>query len=258
MQEEFAIYGGFASVYDRFMDNIPYDAWVKYLWELLEQQGVKEGVVVDLACGTGEVTRRLAEHGYQMIGVDLSEEMLQFAQNKCREDILWIHQDMRKLELHAPVSAMVCICDGMNYICSTEDLERVFARVAQFLEPEGVFIFDMKTDYFYREILGNRTFAENREDASYIWENEYHGEERMNEYLLTVYALEDDEKDLFLRTDELHRQRAYEVAEVEGCLMHQGFCGIEVYEAFTKKKPGIRTERLYFVAKKAKKKREER
>lgn len=246
MQEEYEIYGGFASVYDKFMDNIPYDDWFQYL----QRYGVNGGIIVDLACGTGEMTRRLADDGYNMIGVDISEEMLEIARDKCEADILWLHQDMRTLDLYGSASAMVCICDGMNYICSEEDLEKVFARTVLFLDKSGVFIFDMKTEYFYKEILGNRTIIDNREDASYIWENEYSEEKKINEYLLTIYELVDDENDLFVRTDELHRQKAYGINVVKDCLIHQGFSKVDVFEAFTESAPNATSERLYFVAQK--------
>lgn len=250
MQEEFEIYGGFASVYDKFMDNIPYDEWFQYLQMLLQRCGIYEGIVVDLACGTGEMTKRLAGAGYQMIGVDLSEEMLEIARDKCEADILWLHQDMRALDLYGSASAMVCICDGMNYICSIDELERVFEKAAVFLDQNGVLIFDMKTAYFYQEILGNRIITENREDASYIWENEYHEKDQLNEYLLTIYELVDDERDLFLRTDELHRQKAYDINVVKEALEKQGFSEIEVFKAFTEERPDAKSERLYFVARK--------
>lgn len=250
MQEKYEIYGGFASVYDKFMDNIPYDDWFRYLQKLLSKYGIYEGIVVDLACGTGEMTKRLAKAGYNMIGVDVSEEMLEIARDKCGADILWLHQDMRALDLYGSASAMVCVCDGMNYICSIKELEQVFKRVVTFLDQDGVLIFDMKTEYFYQEILGNRTITDNREDASYIWENEYHEKDHLNKYLLTIYELLDDNRDLFLRTDELHQQRAYDINVVKECLENQGFSQIKVFEAFTEEKPNTKSERLYFVARK--------
>lgn len=250
MEGEYEIYGGFASVYDIFMDNIPYDEWFRYLKGLLERYGVFEGLVVELACGTGEMTRRLSGAGYSMIGVDLSGEMLAVAREKCGKEVLLLQQDMRKLDLYGTAKAMVCVCDGMNYICREEELQQVFAGVYTFLEEKGVFIFDMKTEYFYREILGSRTITDNRENASYIWENEYHEKEKLNEYLLTVYELVDDERDLFVRTDELHYQKAYDVDVVCRCLQKQGFTGIRVYEAMTDGGPEETSERIYFVAEK--------
>lgn len=247
-EEEYEIYGGFAAVYDMFMDNIPYDEWFAYVRQLLLKNDIKEGVLAELACGTGEMTWRLAEAGYNMIGIDLSEEMLAVAREKCDSEVLLLHQDMRKFDLYGSVSAVVCVCDGMNYICEASGLRQVFDRAYTFLEPGGVFIFDMKTDYFYREILGNRTITDNRENASYIWENEYDEDERINEYLLTVYELADEEKDLFVRTDELHRQKAYAPEIVKTLLEESGFRKAEIFEAFTTNPPSSVSERIYFVA----------
>lgn len=250
MEDEFEVYGGFASVYDLFMDEIPYDAWSEYVQGMLKEYGIDSGIVVDLACGTGEMTRRLQDAGYDMIGVDFSEEMLEIAREKCGTEVLLLHQDLRELDLYGTARAMVCVCDGMNYICEASELETVFQRVSMFLDRDGVFIFDMKTDYFYREVLGNRTLTDNRDNASYIWENVYHEQEKLNEYLLTVYQLVDDKQDLFMRTDELHRQRAYEIALVKECMERQGFYQIQVYEAMTKKEPDKQSERVYFAARK--------
>lgn len=248
MQEENQIYGGFARVYDLFMDEIPYQEWCDYLFGLLEREGVSSGTVVDLACGTGEIAWRLRRKGYETIGVDMSQEMLEIASQKCPSDVLLLHQDMRELELHAPVEAVVCLCDGMNYMISEEDMSKVFARVASCLAEGGVFIFDLKTEYFYREILGDGILADNRENASYIWDNAYDRDSGINTYLLTLYELVDDDRDLFLRTDELHRQRAYPPEQVRGMLEASGFDLAGIYEALTERAPDEESERLYFVA----------
>lgn len=250
MDREYDIYGGFASVYDLFMDNIPYDDWFRYVKMLLEKKGIDRGIVVELACGTGEMAKRLCGAGYDVIGVDLSEEMLAAAREKCSDKVLLLHQDIRELDLYGSASAMVCVCDGMNYICTEEELQQVFGRAYTFLEKQGVLIFDMKTEYYYREVLGNRVLTDNRENASYIWENAYDAEEKVNEYLLTVYALVDDEQDLFVRTDELHRQKAYDAETVCRCLRGQGFGSVEVFGAFTESEPDKDAERVYFIAQK--------
>lgn len=248
MQEEYDIYGGFASVYDKFMDNIPYDDWHRYLTGLLQEHNVYDGIVVDLACGTGEMTWRLADSGYDMIGVDFSEDMLDIARQKCSAEVLLLEQDMRELDLYGTAKAMVCVCDGMNYICNMADLKKVMERVKLFLDPGGIFVFDMKTEHFYKDVLGNRIMTDNREDASYIWENQYDMKEKINEYLLTVYELVDDEKDLFVRTDEVHRQRAYHIEEVQGLLEESGLESLHVYEAFSREAPKANSQRVYFVA----------
>ena len=245
--EEYEIYGGFAYVYDRFMNNIPYEEWHEYLSELLREQGVMSGILVELGCGTGTMTSMLAHDGYDMIGIDLSEEMLDVARSKCPDEVLLLKQDMRKLDLYGSAAAFVCVCDGMNYILTEDDLVNVFKGVYTFLDEGGVFIFDMKTEHFYRDELGQRTIAENLEDASFIWENEYDEQTKINSYLLTVYQVADDENDLFERSDELHRQRAYSVAEVKSLAEKAGLRYINVYNAFTRNEPDEKSERIYFI-----------
>ena len=152
-------YTGFAEVYDLFMDNVPYGEWSRYLISLLQEHGVSQGLVLELGCGTGKMTRLLAQAGYDMIGVDSSEEMLQIAreqewdnaEHKVEEgttripDILYLLQDMREFELYGTVKAVVCICDSLNYLLEEEDLLTVFRLVNNYLDPGGVFIFDMNT-----------------------------------------------------------------------------------------------------------------
>lgn len=178
-------YTSFASVYDIFMDNIPYEEWAEYLSGLLAEYEVTDGIVLDLGCGTGTLTELMAARGFDMIGVDYSEEMLEIAMEKRAEsgrDILYLLQDMREFELYGTVRAVISICDSLNYITEEEELEEVFRLVNNYLDPEGVFIFDFNTVYKYREILGDQTIAESREDCSFIWDNYYYEEEQINEY----------------------------------------------------------------------------
>lgn len=242
-------YTGFASVYDMFMDNIPYDEWSSYLISLLKEYGVGDGLVLDLGCGTGSVTERLAAAGYDMIGVDLSEEMLQIAMEKRMEsghDILYLLQDMREFELYGTVRAVVSICDSMNYILEEEDLKQVFSLVNNYLDPGGIFIFDLNTVYKYQEILGEQTIAEDREECSFIWDNFYDEEEMINEYDLTVFVQE--EGDLFRRYCETHYQRAYSSETVRALIEKAGMEVLAIYDAFTYNKPKPDSERVYFVA----------
>ena len=151
-------YTSFAWVYDQFMDNIPYKEWGDYFLGLLKEEGIEEGIILELGCGTGTFTTLLAEAGYEMIGVDLSEEMLGMAMDKQVErgtDILYLHQDMRELDLYGTVRAVVSVCDTMNYLLEKEDLKKVFSLVNNYLDPGGLFIFDLNTIYKYEKILGN-------------------------------------------------------------------------------------------------------
>lgn len=256
-------YTGFAQVYDLFMDNIPYDEWSKYLIDLMKENGVEDGLVLELGCGTGKITRRLAENGYDMIGIDNSYDMLSIAIEKedelrdeegnlPRNGILYLHQDMREFELYGTVVAVVSICDSMNYITSEEDLVSVFKLVNNYLEANGLFIFDLNTIYKYQEILGERVIAENREEASFIWDNMYYEEEQINEYNLTVYARVEDENELcdglFERFDEVHYQKAYSLERIKELLYEAGMEFVTAYDAFTKEPPKETSERIYVVA----------
>ena len=178
-------YTSFAAVYDMFMDNIPYEEWCEYLTGLLKEYGIDKGLVLDMGCGTGSLTELLSKSGYDMIGIDNSEEMLEIALDKksvSGRDILYLLQDMREFELYGTVAAVVSICDSMNYILTYEDMVQVFRLVNNYLDPGGIFIFDLNTEYKYREILADSTIAENREEGSFIWDNYYDEEERINEY----------------------------------------------------------------------------
>lgn len=256
-------YTGFAQVYDLFMDNIPYDEWSDYLVSLMQEQGTSEGLVLELGCGTGKITRRLADKGYDMIGIDNSYDMLSIAIEKedelrdeegnlPRNGILYLRQDMREFELYGTVAAVVSICDSMNYITSEEDLVSVFKLVNNYLEANGLFIFDLNTVYKYREILGERVIAENREEASFIWDNMYYEDEQINEYNLTVYARVEDENDacdgLFERFDEVHYQKAYTLEKIQELLERAGMQFVTAYDAFTKEPPKATSERIYVVA----------
>ena len=251
------MYAGFAAVYDMFMDNIPYGQWAEYVCSLLREQGVAEGLVLELGCGTGSMTQLLAEAGYDMIGVDQSPEMLQAALEKRDEsgqDILYLLQDMREFELYGTVRAVVCVCDSLNYITEPEDLLQTFLLVNNYLDPGGVFIFDLNTLYKYREILGEQTIAENREEGSFIWENYFDEEEMVNEYDLTLFIREEDGR--FSRYEETHYQRAYELETVKQAIFEAGMELVTVYDAFTKEPPGADSERVYFVARERGKKEE--
>lgn len=247
-------YTSFAAVYDLFMDNIPYEEWSRYLISLLKERGVNDGLVLDLGCGTGSLTELLAASGYDMIGVDNAEDMLEIAMEKKLEsgrDILYLLQDMREFELYGTVAAVVSICDSMNYILEYEELVQVFSLVNNYLDPNGVFIFDLNTEYKYRNILGESTIAENREESSFIWDNYFDEESRINEYDLTLFIQEGGktgEAPLYRKYEETHYQRAYSMEEVKQALEEAGMVFEACYDAFTKDAPRPDSDRIYIVA----------
>ena len=187
-------YTSFAYVYDTFMDNVPYGEWARHIREKLCEHGVTDGIVLDLGCGTGTMTERLAGYGYDMIGVDNSEEMLELAMEKKTEsgyDILYLLQDMRGFELYRTVRAVVSVCDSVNYITEPDELEEVFRLVNNYLDPKGNFLFDFNTVHKYRDVIGDSTIAEDRGVCSFIWDNRYYEKEQINEYDLTLFIAED-------------------------------------------------------------------
>ena len=244
-------YTSFAEVYDQFMDNVPYREWADFLQEILQKEGINDGLVLDLGCGTGSMTEELAGRGYDIIGVDNSEDMLEIAMEKRQEsghDILYLLQDMQEFELYGTVRAVVSVCDSVNYVTEKEELEQVFRLVNNYLDPGGIFVFDFNTEYKYREVLGDRTIAENREDSSFIWDNYYYEEEHMNEYELTLFIQETDQKELYHKYQETHFQRAYTLEEIRELLEKSGLRFVAAYEDYTKKAPGKGSERICVVA----------
>lgn len=242
-------YTSFAKVYDTFMDNIPYEEWGKYLTGLLEEYGVKEGLVLELGCGTGSMTEILAGKGYDMIGADNSEEMLEIAIEKRESsghDILYLLQDMREFELYGTVRAVVSVCDSVNYVTEEEELIEVFRLVNNYLDPKGVFIFDFNTKYKYQNVLGDRTIAEKRDECSFIWDNYYYEEEEINEYELTLFIQE--KENLYRKFEEVHYQRAYTLEQMLRLVKESGLEFVTAYDAFTRKQPTDTSERIYMIA----------
>lgn len=247
MRGSMETYKSFAQVYDLFMDNVPYEEWAVYLTGLLREYGVGDGLVLELGCGTGKMTRLLKRAGYDMIGVDSSEEMLELARDKEDEGILYLLQDMREFELYGTVKAVVSVCDSMNYILEEAELRDVFSLVNNYLDPGGIFIFDLNTVYKYRDLLGETTISENRDEGSFIWENYYDGESGVNEYDLTLFIRE--ERKLYRKYEETHYQRAYTPETVKRLLAEAGMEFVAAFDAFTQNPVRDDSERIYMIAK---------
>ncbi len=244
-------YANLALVYDEFMDNVPYEEWAQYLHGLFEEYQITEGLMCELGCGTGSMTELMADYGYDMIGIDNSEEMLEIAQEKKydsgHEGILYLLQDMREFELYGTVSGIYSVCDSVNYITDKEDLLQVFRWVNNYLDPKGVFIFDFNTEHKYRDVIGQQTIAENRDDCSFIWENFYDNDTKINTYELTLFLEVED--GLFERQEEVHYQRGYTLEEMKELIEKSGMEFVTAYDAFTKNAPDEKSERVYVIAK---------
>ncbi len=249
-----SIYNSFADVYDIFMDNIPYDEWVEFIEKIWEKYELKPELVCEIGCGTGNITQRLANKGYDMLGIDFSEDMLMVARDKNYDNetnIMYLMQDMRKFELFGTVDCILSICDSLNYIKTEQDLLKVFKLVDNYLHPNGLFVFDLNTKHKFKNIYGSNTFTDINEKGAYIWENSYDEENSINEYNVTFF-LKDEEEEIFYKYEEFHEERAYDIEVVKNLLVEAGLKIEGVFgENFTEYSDDL--ERVYIVAREQKK-----
>ena len=229
--DNFQAYGEFARVYDMFQDNVDYQTWGKWLKQQLAAQGITDGLVLDLGCGTGTMTEILAEAMEKRV--------------ESGHDILYLLQDMQEFELYGTVRAVVSVCDSLNYITEEEELEHVFALVNNYLDPQGIFLFDMNTVYKYQTMIGNTTIAENRDEGSFIWENSYDEETGINTYELALFIPRED--GLYEKDEEVHYQRAYSLEKIKELIGKAGMELLAVYDAYTLEPPKKDSGRLTFV-----------
>jgi len=240
------VYGGFAKIYDRMMADVSPKKWADYVELLWKTHGFKPDSVLDMACGTGRITRLFNKRGYDMTGVDVSEEMLAQARKKGGKNILYLCQDMRDFELYGTVDAIVCLCDSVNYILEEEELQKFFKLANMYLNPGGMFVFDINTKHKYSNTLKNNTFSNVYDDAAYVWENHYDKKSEINEYFVTFFA--ETESGLYERFEESHIQRAYSAEKTEEMLINAGFSNLSKYYGFTLEKPKKNSERIFFMA----------
>lgn len=280
MEEAYTV---FADIYDEFMNNIPYEKWCENVCHILAEYGrnggIKSGIIAELGCGTGVMTRLMSKAGFDMIGIDNSEDMLAIAREENEEayadeeayleteeefltteaseglektgpgkGILYLLQDMRDLELYGTVDAVISVCDSMNYLTGNGDLGKVLKKVNLYLERDGLFVFDMKTDYCYSHILGDSVQYEESEDCSLIWENHYDRESEIHSYDLTMFIAYED-NDTYEKYKETHIQRAYTVEEVKEAVQDAGMELLAVLDAETLGKPDDKTKRVYYITK---------
>ena len=275
-------YRDFATVYDTFMDETPYEQWCEFIKQVINESGLSKpkreekqcdanvdnlskeqqalsserDLVLDLGCGTGTLTEMLAAHGYDMIGLDLSEEMLAIAMEKRQQaesKTMYLCQDMREFELYSTVGTVLSVCDSVNYLLDEEDVLQTFKLVNNYLYPGGIFLFDFNTVYKYEQVIGDTTIAESREECSFIWENFYDPQEQLNEYDLTIFVQENstcmEEEPLFRRFQETHVQRGYTLEQMTRLVKQAGMEVVFAMDADTHEEVTAESERIYILAK---------
>ncbi len=241
-------YGKFSELYDYLMDDFDYKLWAEYIREIFAKYNMNTKSILEMACGTGNLTSELLELGYFVDAFDKSEEMLALARNKLRKykRARLFSLDMTDYNMNKKYDAVISACDSINYVLVETELLKVFKNVYEHLESGGVFIFDINSEYKIKNILGDNVFLEDRGNTFYTWENRFNPETNIVEFLLTFFTSDDGIN--YTRFDELHKERAYSLEEVTKTLIDAGFQRIEALDAFTFNPANEHSERINFLA----------
>lgn len=243
-------YGSFAEYYDSLTSNVDYRKTAEYVSDILSENGINKGILLDLACGTGTMSLIMAQKGYDVIGVDNSPEMLGEAREKALEageDILFLCQDMCSIDLYGTVDCTVCLLDSLNHLESKEELLQAFKRVSLFTVPGGLFVFDVNTEYKHKYVLGDNTFVYENDDVYCVWQNEYDDESKTVEIFLDFFQ---EENGLYRRSSEYFAERAFSDSDIRNLLSEAGFTDIKAYGELRKTAPSDTEERVFYVARK--------
>ena len=242
------MYQDFAYLYDALQKDVPYGAFADYYEKVMEKFNNPKGLCLDLGCGTGNMTMELSSRGFDMIGVDSSLEMLDVAREKAcdaEKSILYLNQDMTSFELYGTVSTVVSTLDCVNYVTDEDALLKVFKLVNNYLDPKGLFIFDINSEYKLRHILGDNTYVDDGEEIFYSWQNSFDEKTKICTFDLTFF---EKDEDCYYRYDETHYERAYSVEEITMLLEKAGMEVVGVYDNLSFDAPKDKSERIFFVA----------
>lgn len=241
-------YNDFAYIYDGLMHkDVNYEQWADYIENLFDKYNINPKLVCDLACGTGNITIPMAKRGYDMTGVDISQDMLNAAREKSQgEKILYLNQSITKLDLYGSMGAFLCMIDGFNYILSPKSLENALRRIKTcFMDKDGILIFDISTRHKLQNVIGNNTFIHSERDVFYSWQNRYVEGKNISDMMLTFFTKENN---TYRRFEERHLQRAYTEEEMKYILKKAGFESVDTYHELTFEKPKKESERIVFAA----------
>lgn len=241
------VYQEFSDIYDLLMKTTDYSAWADFYERLFARYRVTPELILDLGCGSGTLTKILADRGYDMTGIDSSCAMLNKAMAK-GGNVLYLQQDMTEFELYGTMGAIISSLDCINYITNKEDLLQVFRLMWNYLDYDGVVIFDINSAYKLREILGGHCYTYDDDGVFYTWESFYDEDTKLCDFELTFFVHEHD--GLYRRIEESQTERAWETEEIRDLLAQANFCEIECFGDKTLSAPTDREERIFFAARK--------
>ena len=248
------MYTNFALGYHNIMKDTTQNDFFKYYKKIFEKFNISPSLILDLGCGTGDITYLFAKDGYDMIGIDISFDMLNIAKEKNNhEKILYLNQDMREFELFGTVDVIYSALDCVNYITDKRDLKKVFKLCKNYLNPNGIFIFDINTGYKYKNILDKNTFIYDTDNTYLVWQSEYLKKEKICTFFLDMFYKYDD---TYKRFYEEQEQREYSVEELIKIAKDSGFEILGIYDNLSFKKYNEKSEKIFFVLKKGNKKSE--
>ena len=244
-------YGSFSDFYDILTENVNYPQRAQYIADLLTANGVKGGILLDLACGTGKLSTEMAKRGFEVIGVDASGDMLSIAMNNAYEsgvNILFLCQTMQQLDLYGTINACVCTLDSINHLTEKADVQAAFDKVSLFTEPGGIFVFDINTPYKHREVLADNTFVYDMDGVYCVWQNTLDKDTDTVQIDLDIF--EEIEDGVYERMQESFSERAYEIKEIEAMLEKAGFETVNIYDELTVQPPKADSQRVFVIARK--------
>lgn len=242
-------YETLANDYDSFMNEIPYNKWYEMIFKYIDNFNLqKPEVITDLCCGTGTMSIKLKEAGFQVTGIDISDEMLAQAYKKSNDlnlDINFFNMDMIDFTLPEKSDMIICCCDGMNYCTEIDEIEDTLHSVKTNLNEDGIFIFDMNTEYKFKEILSKEDFFDVTENSAYYCENNYDEVTKINEYYVTIFT--ELENGNYSREEEFHYERAYNIVEIQNLLDKVGFQILGIFDDYSMNKIEGNCQRYVFV-----------
>ena len=245
-------YSSLAKVYDTLNTGCDYNALAEYLSkEIKNNESTNTELVLDLACGTGKLTLLLRELGYDMTGIDLSEDMLLVAREECYKngisDVLWLCQDMREFELYGTVDACVCCLDSINYLTKLSDVKKCFSLVYNYLVPDGIFVFDINTPHRFKNVYGSNDFILEEKGSLCAWQNRYDEKSKLCHFYLSIF--EENSDGSYTRSDEIQKEKCYSRRQIEKALIDTGFEILGVYGDLSNTPATDTDEKWYFTAK---------